>query len=242
MKYSALKYSPARFFRTAAVLSLVASSAFAQESKPAAPKPADTKPAAEPAAKPASTPSADSRFVLGETVKSIDGKDVKLADYTGKVVMIVNVASNCGYTKQYEGLQKLYEQKKDKGFVILGFPANNFNSQEPGTNEEIAKFCESKFSVTFPMFAKISVKGTDQHPLFKKLSNQPAPVGGDPKWNFTKFVIDRDGHAVARFDSSTTPEDKALVAKVDELLAKGSGEKPKPADTKPAEKPASDKK
>ena len=241
-----MKYPASRLVCTAAALSFVASGAFAQDSKPAAPKPADTtKPAAEPAVKPAKptgTPSADSRFVLGETVKSIDGKDVKLSDYKGKVVMIVNVATNCGYTKQYDGLQKLYEQKKDKGFVILGFPANNFNAQEPGTNEEIAKFCSSKFGVTFPMFAKVSVKGTDQHPLFKQLSSQAAPVGGDPKWNFTKFVIDRDGHAVTRFDSSTTPEDKALVAKVDELLSKGSDEKAKPADAKPAEKPAPDKK
>lgn len=157
---------------------------------------------------------------LAFTVKSIDEKDVDLAKaYQGRVVMIVNVASRCGFTGQYEDLEKLYKDRGAKGFVILGFPANNFGGQEPGTNEEIAKFCQSKFNVTFPMFAKISVKGEDQHPLYKLLAAQPAPVGGDPKWNFTKFLVDRHGKVAARFDSSVRPNDKDMLAKIDELLA-----------------------
>ncbi len=173
-----------------------------------------------------SRPSAADPYVLGFTVRSIDGKDVDLSQYKGKVVIITNVASKCGFTPQYEGLQKLYEAKKDEGLVILGFPANNFNGQEPGSNEEIASFCESSFGVTFPLLAKISVKGPDQHPLYKKLAAQPEPIGGDPKWNFTKFVVDRQGRVVARFDAEKayvrTPElEPALLAKVDELLKQG---------------------
>lgn len=187
----------------------------------------------EPPAKP-TAPAASDRYVLGFTMKSIDDKEVNLADYKGKVVLMVNVASKCGYTPQYEGLQKLYAAYKDKGFVILGFPANNFGAQEPGSNEEIAKFCQSKYSVTFPMFAKISVKGDDQHPLYKKLSGQPAPLGGDPKWNFTKFLVDRSGNVTGRFESSVRPDDKDLKAKIEEALA---GAADKPADTKPAEAP-----
>jgi glutathione peroxidase len=159
--------------------------------------------------------------VLNFKMKLIDGKEQDLSAYKGKVVIIVNVASKCGYTPQYEYLQKLYTEKKDQGLVILGFPANNFGAQEPGTNEEVAKFCKDKFSVTFPMFEKISVKGADQHPLYKKLAAQPAPIGGDPKWNFTKFVVDRSGKVVARYDAKKQDGMKLepdLLAKVDELL------------------------
>jgi len=163
--------------------------------------------------------SADASYVLGFTLKDIDGKDQDLAQYKGKVVLMVNVASQCGYTPQYEGLQKLYASKKDSGLVILGFPANNFGSQEPGTNAEIKKFCSSKYSVTFPMFEKISVKGDDTHPLYKKLAEQPKPVGGEPGWNFTKFLVDKSGHVVARYDSKVKPDAKELTAKIDELLA-----------------------
>lgn len=170
----------------------------------------------------------DPKYVLDFTLKSIDGKDVDLAQYKGKVVLIVNVASKCGYTPQYEGLQALYASRKDKGLVILGFPANNFGAQEPGTNEDIATFCASKYSVTFPLFAKISVKGDDQHPLFKRLAALPPPLGGDPKWNFTKFLVDRDGRVQYRFEPKARPTDKPdekdeaakdLLAKVDQLLA-----------------------
>jgi glutathione peroxidase len=163
--------------------------------------------------------------VLNYTVKTIDGKDQKLSDYRGKVVVIVNVASKCGFTTQYEGLEKLYKDKKDQGLVILGFPANNFGGQEPGSNADIKQFCDSTYHVDFPMFEKISVKEKDQHPLYKQLAAQPAPIGGEPKWNFTKFVVDRDGNVVARFDADkknvrTANLEDGLLKKVDELLAK----------------------
>lgn len=166
----------------------------------------------------------DPAYVLGYKVKTIDGKEQDLSQYKGKVLVIVNLASKCGYTPQYEGLQKLYEEKKDKGLVVLGFPANDFGSQEPGSNSEIKEFCTSKYHVTFPMFEKISVKGEGQHDLYKKLTGQPTPIGGDPKWNFTKFVVDRSGKVVARYDAQKSTVRSALepelVKKVDELLAK----------------------
>src|SRR5690349_1718473 len=141
------------------------------------------------------------------TVKDIDGKDYDLGQLKGKVVMIINVASKCGFTKQYTGLEKLYEKYKDRGLVIVGFPANNFNSQEPGTDEEIKTFCSSKYSVTLPMMHKISVKGDDQHPLYDLLTHKtPADFRGEIGWNFTKFLVDRNGQVFARFASKTTPE------------------------------------
>jgi glutathione peroxidase len=178
---------------------------------------------------PPQTGQSEDPYVLGFTMKRIDGKEESLEKYKGKVVVLVNVASQCGFTSQYEGLEKLYASKKDQGLVILGFPANNFGSQEPGTNEEVAKFCKDKFGVTFPMFEKISVKGPDQHPLYKKLAGQPTPIGGDPKWNFTKFVVDQTGHVVARFDAEkanvrTANLESGLLAKVDELLARKDSE------------------
>jgi glutathione peroxidase len=166
-------------------------------------------------------------YVLGYTVRDIDGNDVDLAKYKGKVVMIVNVASKCGLTKQYEGLQKLYEEKKDAGLVILGFPANNFKEQEPGTDAEIKEFCTGTYGVTFPMMSKISVKGEDAHPLYKQLAAQPEPIGGEPSWNFTKYLVDREGNVVAKFDPRTTPDDPALVKKIDELLGVGTKEETK---------------
>ncbi len=155
------------------------------------------------------------------TMKNIDGQDVKLDAYKGKVVMVVNVASKCGYTPQYEGLQALYDKYKDKGLVILGFPANNFMGQEPGTEAEIKEFCTSKYKVKFPMFAKISVKGEDQHPLYNYLTNKATDpqFPGDISWNFNKFVIDRNGIIVARFGSKDTPEGEAVVGAVEKYLA-----------------------
>lgn len=171
----------------------------------------------------------DPTYALGFKVKRIDGTEEDLAAYKGKVVVIVNVASKCGFTSQYAGLEKLYKEKKDLGLVILGFPANNFNSQEPGTNKEIAEFCAKTYGVTFPMFEKVSVKGADQHPLYERLTAQPEPIGGDPKWNFTKFVLDKDGRVAARFDADkklvrTDQLEPELLKKIDELL--GSGVKP----------------
>jgi glutathione peroxidase-family protein len=165
-----------------------------------------------------------SAYVLDHTMELIDGTPKELASYEGQVVLMVNVASRCGFTRQYAGLQELYEDHADEGFVILGFPANNFGGQEPGSNEEIAAFCSDSFGVTFPMFAKISVKGSDQHALYRQLSGQPKPIGGDPKWNFTKFLVDRSGNVVGRFGSSTGPKDPALVSEVQRLLASGGGD------------------
>jgi glutathione peroxidase len=157
---------------------------------------------------------------LAFTVKDIDGKEYDLAQLKGKVVMFVNVASKCGFTKQYTGLEKLYEKYKDQGFVIVGFPANNFKSQEPGTDAEIKTFCSTKYNVTFPMMSKISVKGDDQHPLYDLLTHKTAePFRGEVGWNFTKFVVDRNGQVFARFASKTTPEDEKLVGAVEKALA-----------------------
>jgi len=148
---------------------------------------------------------------------NIDGKAVKLSQYKGKVILVVNVASKCGYTPQYEGLEALYKEKKDQGFVILGFPANNFGSQEPGTDSEIKEFCTSKYSVTFPMFSKISVKGDDEHPLYKWLiANSGRP--DDIEWNFTKFIIGKDGKVFKRFKSKDTPNSPEVLAAIDEAL------------------------
>ena len=158
--------------------------------------------------------------VLDFTVKDIDGKDVDLSVYRGKVLLIVNVASKCGFTPQYSGLQKLYETYKDRGLVVLGFPANNFLWQEPGTDGEIKSFCSLNFGVTFPMFSKISVKGKDQAPLYAFLTDDKANpgFGGAITWNFNKFLVGRDGKVAARFGSKVTPEDPELVAAVERAL------------------------
>jgi glutathione peroxidase len=141
------------------------------------------------------------------TLPLLNGKEAPLASYKGKVVLVVNVASRCGFTPQYSALESIYEKYKDQGFVIIGFPANNFGGQEPGTNEEIAKFCTGKYNVTFPVYGKISVKGDDQAPLYSYLTKDANPaVVGDIKWNFTKFLVDRNGNVVQRFESAVTPD------------------------------------
>ena len=153
---------------------------------------------------------------LGFVLQTIDGDSVNLADYKGKVILMVNVASKCGNTPQYEGLQKIYEKYKDDGFVILGFPANNFLGQEPGSNEEIATFCSVNYGVTFPMFAKISVKGKDQHPLYKYLTDKDAHAfGGNIGWNFEKILIGKDGQIKARFSPRTKPDDEKVIAAIE---------------------------
>lgn len=152
-------------------------------------------------------------------VDNIDGKPVNLSDYKGKVVLVVNVASKCGYTGQYEDLEALYQKYKDKGLVILGFPANNFGGQEPGTNAEIKTFCSSKYNVTFPMFSKVSVKGKDQAELFTYLTSQQNPdFTGDIKWNFEKFLIAQDGKLIHRYRSGADPLDDDLEAAIKEAL------------------------
>ena len=158
--------------------------------------------------------------VLDFTLNSLDGKPAPLAEYRGKVILLVNVASKCGYTPQYTGLEKIYEKYKDQGFVILGFPANNFGLQEPGTNEEIKTFCSSKYQVTFTMYAKISVKGDDKTPLYRFLTDpkiNPA-TGGEIKWNFTKFLVDRNGKVIARFESAVTPESPEVTGAIEKAL------------------------
>jgi glutathione peroxidase len=160
------------------------------------------------------------KSVLDFTMASIDGNDVKLDSYSGKVLLLVNVASKCGYTKQYKGLESIYQKYKEQGLVVMGFPANNFFWQEPGTNEEIKTFCTTKYNVTFPMFAKISVKGSKIHPLYKFLtSKQTNPeFGGGISWNFNKFLVDRSGKVVGRFSSKDDPESEKVVRAVEQAL------------------------
>lgn len=176
-------------------------------------------------------------------VKTIKGEETTLRDLEGKVRLVVNVASKCGLTPQYEGLEKLYQRYRDQGFVVLGFPANDFREQEPGSDEEIAAFCQTNYSVDFPMFSKIKVTGEDKHPLFAALTQaQPRAISAngdamreklagfgietapEPEllWNFEKFLISRDGEAVARFAPDTAPDDPALVAAIERELAPGA--------------------
>lgn len=172
-------------------------------------------------------------------LSTITGEPTSLAAYQGSVLLVVNVASKCGLTRQYEALERLYEARKGDGFAVLGFPANNFGAQEPGTNEEIAEFCSTSYSVQFPMFAKISVVGDDQHPLYAALTAAAPRAAGDPDtyrerlrgfgltpnedpdvlWNFEKFLIDRAGNVVGRFAPATAPDDPIIAAAIDAALA-----------------------
>ena len=153
------------------------------------------------------------------TVKDIDGKEASLKPYNGKVLLIVNVASHCGFTPQYKQLEAVYEKYKDKGFVVLGFPCNQFGQQEPGTNEEIKQFCSSKFSVTFPLFDKIEVNGPNRHPLYASLAGKDSPYPGDIKWNFSKFLISRDGKILKRFESNVVPDSPQVTQAIESALA-----------------------
>lgn len=147
---------------------------------------------------------------------SIDGAPVRLADYKGKVLLIVNVASRCGYTPQYEGLQELYDTYKEQGLVVLGFPSNDFGGQEPGTESEIKSFCSSKFGANFPMFSKVMVVGESKHPVYRFLTQSTG--GKEVAWNFEKFLVDRTGHVIGRFPSSVTPTSEQLVTEVRKAL------------------------
>ncbi len=153
-------------------------------------------------------------------VKTIDGRTATLGDYKGKVLLIVNVASQCGYTPQYEGLQKIYEQYQSKGFAVLGFPANNFGGQEPGTEAEIVTFCSTNYGVKFPMFAKLSAAGADIHPLYKFLTEKETNPNfvGKINWNFNKFLIDKAGNPIARFDSADKPESAKVTQAIEQAL------------------------
>jgi glutathione peroxidase len=160
------------------------------------------------------------RTVLDFTMTSIDGKDVPLSTYKGKVLLLVNVASKCGQTPQYAQLEELHKKYSGKGLAILGFPANNFGSQEPGTDEQIKEFCSATYGVTFDMFSKISVKGNDQHPLYQYLTAKETNPGfaGDVKWNFTKYLVSRDGTVVNKFASGVKPMSEELVSAIEAAL------------------------
>ena len=149
------------------------------------------------------------------TMNNIDGQATPLASMKGKAVLVVNVASQCGYTPQYAGLQALYEKYKGQGLVIIGVPANNFGGQEPGTNEDIKQFCSRKYSVTFPIMGKVSVKGDDKTPLYQYLTST---TGGEVKWNFTKFLVGKDGKPVQRFESGVSPDSPELAAAIEKAL------------------------
>jgi len=153
------------------------------------------------------------------SVKTIDGKDVALSQYKGKALLIVNTASQCGYTPQYKSLEALYQEYKDKGFEILAFPSNDFGGQEPGSNEEIKKFCELKYKTTFPLFAKIAVKGDAAHPLYKYLTGLKEN-GGDVAWNFNKFLVTPEGNVVAHLSSGAVPTSDEVKKKVEAVLPK----------------------
>ena len=152
-------------------------------------------------------------------VKDIDGKDAALGDYKGKVLLIVNVASECGYTTQYAGLEELFKKYAAKGLTVLGFPCNQFGGQEPGSNADIKKFCAANFRVTFPLFAKIEVNGANRHPLYAALAGKASPVPGNVKWNFEKFLIGRDGKVVARFGAGAEPDSPEVIQTIEKALA-----------------------
>ena len=157
--------------------------------------------------------------VLTLTMKRLDGSEQTLAAYKGRVVLIVNTASKCGFTPQYEGLEALYRKYEARGFVVLGFPSNDFKQQEPGSDAQIAEFCRATYDVQFPMFSKISVSGASMHPLYQTLTTLPSPIGGPVEWNFQKYLVDREGRVVAKFAPKTRPDDPALVAQIEALLA-----------------------
>ena len=162
----------------------------------------------------------DSANISEFEVRDINLNEVKLSDYKGKVLLIVNVASKCGFTSQYASLQKIYEEHKDQGFEVLGFPCNDFGGQEPGTNEEIKNFCSLNHDVTFPMFDKVHVKGSEKTPLFNLLTNNPVTGKSSIKWNFEKFIIDKEGNIIDRFRSITKPDSKKITSLIERELSK----------------------
>lgn len=153
------------------------------------------------------------------SLKDIDGKDTSLKPYQGKVMLIVNVASKCGFTPQYTALEALHQKYKDRGLVVLGFPCNQFGGQEPGTDAEIKQFCSSKYNVTFPMFDKIEVSGASRHPLYVMLAGRESPFAGDIGWNFTKFLIGRDGKILNRYGSKVKPDSEEVTKAIEAALA-----------------------
>lgn len=157
--------------------------------------------------------------LLDLSARRLGGSEEPLSNYRGEVLLIVNTASECGYTPQYAGLQTLYERYREKKFKVLGFPSNDFGKQEPGDDRQIGAFCKSNYGVEFPMFSKVRVLGADAHPVYTYLTSLPKPIGGPVEWNFQKYLVDRNGIVVARFASDTEPDDPALVAAVERLLS-----------------------
>lgn len=153
------------------------------------------------------------------SLQKIGGGELALSTFKGQVILLVNVASECGYTKQYQGLQDIYDQFKERGLVVLGVPCNQFGGQEPGTDEQIQQFCTTKFNVTFPMSSKIEVKGKQQHPLYAWLTNDEARYPGDIGWNFAKFLIGKNGDVLKRFDSGDKPTDDKVLAAIEKALS-----------------------
>jgi len=195
-------------------LSLIAGFGCSDPSQPVAASPAQTESAQPPSESESPAMNRGPSYVLDASAQTIAGEPIDLNSYRGKVILVVNTASQCALTKQYEELQAMYKQHKDEGLVILGFPSNDFN-QERGTNSEIAEFCEARFGITFPMFSKITIRGENAHPLYAKLN----ALSEEPSWNFTKYLIDREGNFVERFDPRTTPASEPLTSRVAELLA-----------------------
>jgi len=189
--------------------------------KPASPSAAPTTPAAPTEAAPAPTAVAASGPVLDHEVKLLDGTEKSLADYRGKALLVVNTASECGFTPQYADLQELYAKYKERGLEVLAFPSNDFGGQEPGTPEDIRKFVDSKYSVEFEMFDKVVIKGDEKAPLYKTLTEEtPDGIKGEVQWNFTKFLVDPQGRVVQRFESAVSPTDPQVIAAVEQVLPK----------------------
>ena len=207
------KDHPMKFRKLIAAIALVALAGAGQATQRTVIKEPTKEPAVSKDNKPASP--------LDFKVKDIDGKDVDLSQYRGKVVLIVNVASHCGFTPQYKGLEAIYKKYADKGFIILGFPANDFGAQEPGTPEEIKTFCSSKYDVTFPLMAKISTLEPAKAPLYKFLTEKETAgdFAGEIAWNFNKFLVDRNGNVIARYGSPDKPEDAKVTDEIEKALA-----------------------
>jgi len=202
-----------------------ASEAAPTAAKPSEPTAMPTKPAAatptEPEVAVASATAVASGPVLDHTVKLLDGSDKSLADYRGKALLVVNTASECGFTPQYADLQEVYAKYKDRGLEVLAFPSNDFGGQEPGTPEQIRAFVDKKFNVEFEMFDKVVIKGDEKSPLYKTLTEETTDgIKGDVKWNFTKFLVDPEGHVVQRFESPVSPTDPQLTAAIEAVLPK----------------------
>jgi glutathione peroxidase len=172
------------------------------------------------------TDSAQADSLLGLEARRLGGGEESLSRYRGQVLLIVNTASRCGYTPQYEGLQSLYKRYEQRGFSVLGFPSNDFGSQEPGSDREIGAFCRANYGVAFPMFSKVRVKGAQAHPVYAYLTALPEPIGGAVQWNFQKYLVSRDGQVVGRYAPGVAPQDPGLVAEIERLLDKSRPREP----------------